>query len=338
MFVPFTAASASACGLHGACDSPAWGGGRGAGSNLARRAWLPLPPTGHLCLGPRPLGLALVGLPSRHQPQGPAVPDLAPAYRQGRREEPWLRVPPTGAAGASPSGPRGPAVWGSPAPQHRGRSLSCSLLLKVEKGLIFPSPCPWKPLLPHALHPRSTAGAQRRSPEAALASGKVPPPPALAHAPSAVRLAVGTSEGAWLGVRLRASGRASTRDRWRRAEQRQASHSPRGFPELWRAPGAHVAGPQPLQRGSLVGHLCGLPSWPGWAPGPCQPSPRNQGTVLVPPSGSSCVLVDGTLHLREMRPETANCSALPHVSTDAEVCQRRLGPPKDVTHESKSVL
>lgn len=60
--------------------------------------------------------------------------------------------------------------------------------------------------------------------------------------------------------------------------------------------------------------------------------------ALVSPRGSSCVLVDGTLHLREMRPETVNCSALPHVSTDTEVCQRCLGTPKDVNHESKSVL
>lgn len=132
---------------------------------------------------------------------------------------------------------------------------------------------PGKPFLSHALHPRSTAGEQRLSPEAALAFGEVPPPPTLAHTPSTLRLAVRIGEGTWLRVRLRASGRVSTRDRWRRVEQRRASHSPRGFPELWRAFRAHVAGPSLCRGAPLLCRLCGLPSRSGWAPGlwPAQP-------------------------------------------------------------------
>lgn len=128
--------------------------------------------------------------------------------------------------------------------------------------------------------------------------------------PSALLLAVRIGEGTWLRMRLRASGRVSTRDRWRRVEQRRASHSPRGFPELWRALRAHVAGPSLCRGAPLLCRLRGLPAWPGRTPSqqPAQPHESDTATLQTlahPPQGHGsglpvCVLLGDTLHPRKM--------------------------------------
>lgn len=136
---------------------------------------------------------------------------------------------------------------------------------------------PGKPLLPCVLPPRSAAGAQTRPPE----QPRCRPARRLLSSPA--------GSGGWRGnfarMRLRASGRVATRDRWRRAEQRRASHSPRGFPELWRAIRAHAAGPGLCRGRSSLG--CAIPVASIPAPRVARLAPGIRHRHLADPSTSA---------------------------------------------------
>ena len=77
----------------------------------------------------------------------------------------------------------------------RGKGSVLFPAFSRQKRCGFSHSRPRKLRLPHTLHPRSTSGVQRRSPEAALVLGEVPPPPALAHMP--LRSAAGSED--WRG-------------------------------------------------------------------------------------------------------------------------------------------
>lgn len=294
---------------------------------MAWRAWRPL------CLQPAACVLVIGLWASSWQgsflgasPRAPPIPDSAPACGQVHREERLHHMQATGRL-----------CWGFPvwATRKCCLGISCSptqgkgsvlfpAFSKKKRGGVFtvvpreaaPSPRPSS-----KVNSRGTEDVSRGS--SGLWRGATPTNPG-AH-PSSPRLALRIGEGTWLRMRLCASGRLSTRDRWRRVEQRRASHSPRGFPALWRALRAHAAGPSLCRGPPSLCRPCGLPSRPGRAPGPWPAQPHVSGhrhladpstsalwgdTALVSPSGSSCVL-DDTLHLREMRPETVQPSA-PH--------------------------
>lgn len=217
-----------------------------------------------------------------------------PAYGQVPREED--RGGPVSRPGPV-SGPRAAPKPGKRAPS---RSL-CFLELDNARGFrsgareaaSSPRPSP-------KVNGRDTDEAS----EAAPVFGEVPP---WSARPSAPRPAAGVGEGTWLGMRLCASGRVSTRDTWRRVEQRRASHSPRGFPALWRALRAHVAGPGLCSGRSSLG--CAVSVGPSqvaprlWPARPREPDSATLQTLprppggrrTVSPSGTCCVLGD-TLH------------------------------------------
>lgn len=249
-----------------------------------------------------------------------------PAYGQVPREED-RGVP------VSQSGPvSGPRAAPQPGKRAPSRSL-CFLELDNARG--FRSGA------------REAASSPRPSPkvngrdtdevsEAAPVFGEVPP---WSARPSAPRPAAGVGEGTWLGMRLRASGRVSTRDTWRRVEQRRASHSPRGFPALWRALRAHVAGPGLCSGRSSLG--CAVSVGPSqvaprlWPARPREPDSATLQTLphppggrrTVSPSGSCCVLGDTLYGGGVGRDASGSRSASPHVSKDTELCLCPYPPP-----------